>query len=143
MMEKSDGTMNFQEKLKQKFSRIPKQEPVTHQPDPVSRDNFEDKLKQKFSRLHKPQPQPVSRKESMFSDDNFEERDPLALDNVDSGLESEHVRDVDNSSEFSDLMSRIMGNFAVVPNDAREPVNISHIAKPDKSLDELIENIWE
>ena len=139
MMEKSDGTMNFQEKLKQKFSRIPKQEPVTHQPDPVSRDNFEDKLKQKFSRLQKPEPQPVSHKKAMFSD---EERDPLAIDDVDSGLESEHVRGVDNSSEFSDLMSRIMGNFAV-PNDAREPVTISHIAKPDKSLDELIENIWE
>ena len=78
----------------------------------------------------------------MFSDDNFEERDPLALDNVDIGLESEHARDVDNSSEFSDLMSRIMGNFAG-PSETREPMTISHIAKPDKSLDELIENIWE
>ena len=143
MMEKSDGTMNFQEKLKQKFSRIPKQEPLTHQPDPVSRDNFEDKLKQKFSRLKKKQPQSlIHREEAMFSDDNLEERDPLALDHADSGLESEHARGVDSSSEFSDLMSRIMGNFAG-PSVAREPVTDSHIAKPDKSLDELIENIWE
>ena len=142
MMEKSDGTMNFHEKLKQKLSRIPKQEPVTHQPDPASRDNFEDKLKQKFPRLQKPQPQPVSHKDTMFSDDYLEERDPLAMDDVDSGLESEHVSGVDNSSEFSDLMSRIMGNFAG-PSDAREHVTVSHSAKPDKSLDELIENIWE
>ena len=143
MMEKSDGTMNFHEKLKQKFSRIPKQEPVTHQPDPASRDNFEDKLKQKFSRLQKPQPQPVSHKDTMFSDDYVEERDPLAMDDVDSGLESEHVSGVDNSSEFSDLMSRIMGNFAGPSDARREPMTDSYIAKPDKSLDELIENIWE
>ena len=100
------------------------------------------KLKQKFSRLHKPQPQLLIHREAMFSDDNLEERDPLAMDDVDSGLESEHVSGVDNSSEFSDLMSRIMGNF-VGPSDAREQVTDSHSAKPDKSLDELIENIWE
>ena len=50
--------------------------------------------------------------------------------------------DIENSSEFSNLMDRILGNFAK-PGDEKEHVsNVSNLSS-DQNLDDLIANIWD
>ena len=105
-------------------------------------------LKLFVKKVHEsPNMEPKSKKIKL-SDDvrfNFHKSLKSKFSKIKSSTENRSVGgDIENSSEFSNLMDRILGNFAANPGDEnqRDIPDVPHISS-NQNLDELIANIWD